>query len=245
MNFFRSQLDLAAELQLPVVIHQRDKDGGNDCQSDLLEIISDYENRVQAVFHCFTSSLEQAQPFLDQGHLISFTGIATFPSAKDLQETAREVPEDRFMLETDSPYLAPVPYRENAVSPHIQGIQPNISPRYGGFPWNRSLPTARITQSDFSLSRVKIAFDCKISKKTYIFQKKFDKFALIINPCCFTMFSIRDSPVREKKFGASLFGRVLSRRNVDTLTDNNALFIVNRMREREELRKKRRTLKHP
>ena len=92
-KFFRAQLDLAAQLQLPVVIHQRDKNGATDCQSDLLKIISDYQNRVQAVFHCFTGSLEQAQAFLDQGHLISFTGIATFPSAKDLHETARLVPE--------------------------------------------------------------------------------------------------------------------------------------------------------
>ncbi len=117
ITFFRAQLDLAAELQLPVVIHQRDKNGATDCQTDLLEIISDYENRIQAVFHCFTGTLEQAQPLLDQGHLISFTGIATFSSAKDLQQTVRQAPEDRFMLETDCPYLAPAPYRGKRCEP--------------------------------------------------------------------------------------------------------------------------------
>lgn len=116
-QFFRAQLDLAADLHLPAVIHQRDKNGENQCQTDLLKIISDYENRVKAVFHCFTGTLEQAQPFLDQGHLISFTGIATFKSAKELQETATTAPEDRFMLETDSPYLAPVPYRGKRCEP--------------------------------------------------------------------------------------------------------------------------------
>jgi len=130
-QFFRAQLDLAAELQLPVVIHQRDKNGENHCRADLLKIISDYENRVQAVFHCFTGSLEQAQPFLDQGHLISFTGIATFNSAKEMQASAGQTPEDRFMLETDSPYLAPVPYRGKRCEPaytrntaeHIAGLR--------------------------------------------------------------------------------------------------------------------------
>ena len=117
VKFFRAQLDLADELQLPVVIHQREKEGESDCQSDLLSIIMDYGTRLRAVFHCFTGSLEQAQPLLDLGHLISFTGIATFPSAKDLQETARQVPQDRFMLETDSPYLAPVPFRGKRCEP--------------------------------------------------------------------------------------------------------------------------------
>ena len=117
VEFFRAQLDLAADLHLPVVIHQRDKNDESDCRNDLLKIISDYENRVQAVFHCFTGSLEQAQPFLDQGHLISFTGITTFPSAKDLQSTAKLAPENRFMVETDSPYLAPVPFRGKRCEP--------------------------------------------------------------------------------------------------------------------------------
>ncbi len=117
MKFFRAQLDLAAELQVPVVIHQRDKNGESECRCDLLKIISGYEGRVQAVFHCFTGSLEQAQPFLDQGHLISFTGIATFSSAKDLHETARRIPAKQFMLETDSPYLAPTPFRGKRCEP--------------------------------------------------------------------------------------------------------------------------------
>lgn len=116
-KYFLAQLDLAAELQMPVIIHQRDKNGSDHCASDLQEIINGYQGRIQAVFHCFTGSPEQAQPILDQGHLISFTGIATFPSAIDLHNTVRQVPEDKFMLETDSPYLAPAPFRGKRCEP--------------------------------------------------------------------------------------------------------------------------------
>jgi TatD DNase family protein len=117
IEYFQAQLDLAVELQMPVVIHQRDKNGSDHCASDLQAIIRGYQGRIRAVFHCFTGPPEQALPILDQGHLISFTGIATFPSAKDLQNTARQVPDDKFMLETDSPYLAPIPFRGKRCEP--------------------------------------------------------------------------------------------------------------------------------
>lgn len=117
IRFFRAQLDLAAELNLPVVIHQRDKNGIHDCRNDLLETISAYQGKVRAVFHCFIGTLEQAQPFLDQGHLISFTGIATFSSAKELQQTTQAISSGQFMLETDSPYLAPAPFRGKRCEP--------------------------------------------------------------------------------------------------------------------------------
>ncbi|MFK5921946.1 MAG: TatD family hydrolase [Verrucomicrobiota bacterium] len=116
-KFFIAQLDLAAELQLPVVIHQRDKNGESECRDDLLKIISDYQGRVQAVFHCFIGSLQQAQPFLDQGHLVSFTGIATFSSAKELQSCTAQIPQGQFMVETDAPYLSPNPFRGKRCEP--------------------------------------------------------------------------------------------------------------------------------
>ncbi|MCF6313992.1 MAG: TatD family hydrolase [Verrucomicrobiales bacterium] len=117
IRFFRAQLDLATELKLPVIIHQRDKNGIHDCRNDLLEIISDYQGKIRAVFHCFIGPLEQAQPFLDQGHLVSFTGIATFSSAKELQQTTQDIKTGQFMLETDSPYLAPSPFRGKRCEP--------------------------------------------------------------------------------------------------------------------------------
>ncbi|MCB1229457.1 MAG: TatD family hydrolase [Verrucomicrobiae bacterium] len=110
-RFFRAQLDLAVELDLPVVIHQRES------AEAVGEVLKDYIGKVTAVFHCFNGTPDQARVILDQGHYLSFTGIVTFKSAADVQASARFVPEDRLMVETDSPYLAPVPFRGKRCEP--------------------------------------------------------------------------------------------------------------------------------
>ncbi|MBK8093951.1 MAG: TatD family hydrolase [Verrucomicrobiaceae bacterium] len=107
----RAQLTLAAELGLNVILHNRES------WDDLCAIVLPFSDRLRGVFHCFTGSLEQAQPLLDAGHLISFTGIVTFKNAGIIAETARSVAADRFMLETDAPYLAPVPHRGKRCEP--------------------------------------------------------------------------------------------------------------------------------
>ena len=126
------QLELAAELGLNVVIHQRDRDTENTpCWIDLQEIIAPFEGRLRAVFHCFVHDAAEAQKVLDQGHLISFTGVATYKNAKDVQATAAAVPANSFMLETDAPYLTPVPHRGKRCEPahtrntaeHIAGLR--------------------------------------------------------------------------------------------------------------------------
>jgi TatD DNase family protein len=112
------QLELAAELELNVVIHQRDRDTENlPCWQDLQRIIAPFQGRLRAVFHCFIHSAAEAKKVLDQQHLISFTGVATYKNAKDVQATAAEVPAGQFMLETDSPYLTPVPHRGKRCEP--------------------------------------------------------------------------------------------------------------------------------
>ncbi|MEZ0298579.1 MAG: TatD family hydrolase, partial [Candidatus Methylacidiphilales bacterium] len=108
---FRRQLDLAVELGLNVVIHQRDS------WDDTLAILSDYRGRVRGVFHCFGGTEEQAQALFQQGHLVSFTGIVTFKNAKQVQASVLAVPAWSFMLETDCPYLAPVPHRGKRCEP--------------------------------------------------------------------------------------------------------------------------------
>ena len=108
---FRQQLDLAAEVGLNVVIHQR------DAWEDTLAILRDYTGRLRGVFHCFGGTPAQADEVLALGHLVSFTGIATFKNAAVVRETAAHVPADRFMVETDCPYLAPVPYRGKRCEP--------------------------------------------------------------------------------------------------------------------------------
>ncbi|MDF1752488.1 MAG: TatD family hydrolase [Verrucomicrobiales bacterium] len=109
-DFFKKQLVLAEELGFPVVIHQRESG------DDVLSILQDFP-KVQAVLHCFTGTLQQAESALEMGHSLSFTGVVTYPKAPEVREIAAMVPEDRIMVETDSPYLAPVPYRGKSNEP--------------------------------------------------------------------------------------------------------------------------------
>ncbi len=106
MAAFRVHLQAANELHKPVIIHTR------DAQQDTLDILGegDVEN-CGGVMHCFTESWDMARQALDMGMYISFSGIVTFRNAQELRDVARQVPDDRFLIETDSPYLAPVPHR--------------------------------------------------------------------------------------------------------------------------------------
>ena len=103
---FRAQMELARELKLPVVIHTREAD------ADTLEILVDAGGGdVQGVLHCFTGTAALAAAALDLGFYISLAGMLTFPKASELREIARQVPLNRLLVETDSPFLAPVPHR--------------------------------------------------------------------------------------------------------------------------------------
>lgn len=110
-SLFEQQLDLAAELGLNVVIHQR------DAWDDTLEIMKPYAGKVRGVFHCFGGSLEQANAVIDLDHLISFTGIVTFKNGLAVRDVAAQIPNWKFMVETDCPYLAPVPFRGKRCEP--------------------------------------------------------------------------------------------------------------------------------
>ncbi|GHU96600.1 deoxyribonuclease [Clostridia bacterium] len=100
---FTKQLELAQELCMPVIIHDR------EAHADTLEILRRF--KVRAVFHCYSGSLEQAKILVNLGHSISFTGSVTFKNARRALETAAWLPDDRIMLETDAPYMTPVPHR--------------------------------------------------------------------------------------------------------------------------------------
>lgn len=103
---FINHLQVAGELELPVIVHTR------DARQDTLDLIKAHGNRQSAgVLHCFTESWEMAQEALDLNYFISISGIVTFKNARELQEVARRIPLERLLVETDSPYLAPVPYR--------------------------------------------------------------------------------------------------------------------------------------
>jgi TatD DNase family protein len=110
-SLFEQQLDLAVELGLNVVIHQR------DAREDTLELMRPYAGKVRGVFHCFGGSIEQANEVLEMDHLVSFTGIVTFKNGANVREVATELPLWKFMVETDCPYLAPVPFRGKRCEP--------------------------------------------------------------------------------------------------------------------------------
>lgn len=110
-SLFEQQLDLAVELGLNVVIHQR------DAWEDTLELMRPYAGKVRGVFHCFGGSIEQATEVLEMDHLVSFTGIVTFKNGASVREVATQVPLWKFMVETDCPYLAPVPFRGKRCEP--------------------------------------------------------------------------------------------------------------------------------
>ncbi len=113
---FRVHIRASRESRKPLIIHTR------AASEDTLRILKEEkagiaEGGVAGVMHCFTESLEVAQASMDMGFYISFSGIVTFKSAKELQEVARAVPLERMLIETDSPYLAPVPMRGKTNEP--------------------------------------------------------------------------------------------------------------------------------
>lgn len=109
---FRRHIQAAKEVKKPLIIHMR------DAAEDTLKILKqEGANEIGGVMHCFTGDWETAQTALALNFYISFSGIVTFKSAEELREVARNVPEDRFLVETDCPYLAPVPHRGKTNEP--------------------------------------------------------------------------------------------------------------------------------
>ncbi|HKG46877.1 MAG TPA: TatD family hydrolase [Pyrinomonadaceae bacterium] len=107
VEVFKRQLRAARECDLPVVIHTR------EAEAETIEILrSEYDGAARrGVFHCFSGSMDLAQRAIEIGFMISFSGIVTFKKADELREVAKQVPLDRLLIETDCPYLTPIPYR--------------------------------------------------------------------------------------------------------------------------------------
>lgn len=102
---FRSQLQVAHDLGLPVEIHTR------DAEPDTMQIITEFKGKTRGLLHCFTGTWEMAKSGLDNGYHISISGVVTFKNAEPLREVVRKVPLDSLHVETDAPFLAPVPHR--------------------------------------------------------------------------------------------------------------------------------------
>lgn len=112
IELFEMQIKLALKNNLPVVIHNRNGD------EQIFEVLEKYNGKgLTGVFHCFTSSWETAQRALDSGFYLSFTGIITYPSGKDIWETVEKAPLDKILVETDAPYLSPQGLRNKVNEP--------------------------------------------------------------------------------------------------------------------------------
>ena len=119
---FEQQLDLAEELQMPIIIHNR------DAYIDILPILEARQGRVRGVLHCFTGDVKLMQRSLAIGFHIGIGGIVTYPNAKGVQAVAKEVPEDRLLIETDCPWLAPQSRRGKRNEPaYVRAVAEKIA----------------------------------------------------------------------------------------------------------------------
>jgi TatD DNase family protein len=110
---FVRQMELAKAANLPIIIHCRPSDNSENAWDDCLSLITEHwrSSGLGGILHCFTGSLDHARRALDMGFMISFAGNITFPKAQPIRDAAQMVPLDRMLIETDSPYLAPIPHR--------------------------------------------------------------------------------------------------------------------------------------
>jgi TatD DNase family protein len=113
-DVFRRQIRVARALSLPVVVHHR------EAESDLLKVLEEEKvNEVRGILHSFTADRKTAESALEMGFLVSFSGILTFKNASPLREVARSLPVNRILVESDCPYLAPVPHRGKRNEPAL------------------------------------------------------------------------------------------------------------------------------
>ena len=110
---FRRQMELARNAKLPIIIHCRPSDNSENAWDDCLQMIAEHwtSSALGGILHCFTGSVEHARRALDMDFMISFAGNVTFPKAQSIRDAAQMVPLDRMLIETDCPYLAPIPHR--------------------------------------------------------------------------------------------------------------------------------------
>ena len=126
ITLFQQQLEVAAKLGLNVVIHQR------AAFEACIEVFESFADRVRGVFHCFVNEPAAARRVIDLGSLVSFTGVCTFKNAGDVRESLASVPLDKLMLETDAPFLAPLPYRGKRCEPaYVQEISQVVAETRG------------------------------------------------------------------------------------------------------------------
>lgn len=138
-HWFERQMELAYEVGLPVVIHERDAHG------DAMEIVRRWADKVPGVFHCYSGSAEMAKELVSLGWSLSFTGVVTFKNARRAIESIEAIPLDRIMIETDCPYLAPVPFRGKR---NHSGYVPKVAEKIAEIKGLTTEEIARITMEN-------------------------------------------------------------------------------------------------
>ena len=119
---FIKQIELATKYELPIVIHDR------EAHKDTYDILKEYNKSSEVLFHCFSGSVEFMKECVKQGWYIAIGGVVTFKNAKNIKDVAKEVPLDKLVLETDSPYLTPVPFRGKSNTPaYVKYVAEEIS----------------------------------------------------------------------------------------------------------------------
>lgn len=113
VQVFQRQMELARAAKLPIIIHCRASEGSENAWDDTIRLLQDNwaSSGMGGILHCFSGNLTHAKAAMDLGFMISFAGNVTFPKGQPVRDVAREVPLDRILIETDSPFLAPVPHR--------------------------------------------------------------------------------------------------------------------------------------
>lgn len=151
---FVKQLQLAQQARLPVVIHCRPSDGSENAWEDCLKLLRERwaSGDLGGILHCFTGTWTHARRALEMGFMISFAGNITFPKALQIREAAKQVPLDRMLIETDSPFLAPVPYRGKRNEPSfVKEVARQVGELRGLSPEEIGLQTANNFYRFFSL----------------------------------------------------------------------------------------------
>ena len=149
---FQQHLEVAAETELNCVIHQR-----GDCFEDTLTMMKPFANRVRGVFHCFAGDAAAMQRVLAMNSIVSFTGIVTFKNGQNVRDTVAATPLGKFMLETDCPYLAPVPYRGKRCEPaYVKAIAEVVADAKGCSVEQLSIETCKTAEGFFPRMSVEV-----------------------------------------------------------------------------------------
>ena len=159
-SVFAQQMALARAAKLPIVIHCRPTDNTENAWDDLLSMISEHfkSSGLGGIIHCFTGTLDHMHRALDLGFMISFAGNITFPKAQNIRDAAKVVPIDRMLIETDCPFLAPIPYRGKRNEPaYVVEVARQIAELRGLSREDIGLRTSENFRRFFSLHEKRIA----------------------------------------------------------------------------------------